>query len=335
MCGIAGAIGAIDPAVEEAVRAMAEAEAHRGPDDSGFFRSEATPGVALGFRRLAIIDLSMDGHQPMLDPIERNAVVFNGEIYNYGQLRGELVAEGCEFRSRGDTEVLLKAYARWGTNALARLRGMFAFAIYDPRRREVLLARDRLGIKPLYYATVARPGGPVLLFASELRALLATGLLPRQLDPGALATFMWNGFVVGPATAATGISLLGPGEMMRVSLDRPAASPTRYWSLGARAPLPRQEALDGLRRALLTAAEQHLLSDVPLGVFLSGGIDSSAVTALAVRAGSRRVKTFHVGFEEAPSTSSSASPSSGFAPTFPPRWPASISRPSTGSTPTS
>jgi asparagine synthase (glutamine-hydrolysing) len=299
MCGIAGAVGAVDPAVEAAVRAMAEAEAHRGPDDSGFFRSEGTPGAALGFRRLAIMDLSMDGHQPMIDPRERNAVVFNGEIYNYGQLREQLAAEGCEFRSRGDTEVLLKAYARWGADALGRLRGMFAFAIYDPRRREVLLARDRLGIKPLYYATVQRPGGSVLLFASELRALLATGLLPRKLDPRALATFMWNGFVVGPGTAAAGISLLGPGEMMRVSLDRPAASPTRYWSLGARPLLPRQEALDGLQRALLSAAEQHLVSDVPLGVFLSGGIDSSAVTALAVRAGGRRIKTFHVGFEEA------------------------------------
>jgi asparagine synthase (glutamine-hydrolysing) len=299
MCGIAGAVGAIDPVVEEAVRAMTEAQAHRGPDDSGFFRSEGNPGVALGFRRLAIIDLSTDGHQPMIDPRERNAVVFNGEIYNYGQLRQQLAAEGCEFRSRGDTEVLLKSYARWGGDALARLRGMFAFAIYDPRRREVLLARDRLGIKPLYYATVQRPDGPVLLFASELRALLATGLLPRRLDPGALATFMWNGFVVGPATVASGVSLLGPGEMMRVALGQPVANPVRYWSLGARKPLPRQEAVDGLRKALLSAVEQHLLSDVPLGVFLSGGIDSSAVTALAVRAGGGRVKTFHVGFDEA------------------------------------
>ena len=299
MCGIAGAVGAVDPEIEEAVRAMAEAEAHRGPDDSGFFRSEGTPGAALGFRRLAIMDLSMDGHQPMIDPREQNTVVFNGEIYNYGQLREELTATGCQFRSRGDTEVLLKAYARWGADALGRLRGMFAFAIFDSRRREVLLARDRLGIKPLYYATVQRPGGQVLLFASELRALLATGLLQRRLDPGALATFMWNGFVVGPGTAAAGISLLGPGEMMRISLDRPAAKPERYWSLRPRTPLPRQEALDGLKQALLSAAEQHLVSDVPLGVFLSGGIDSSAVTALAVRAGGRRIKTFHVGFEEA------------------------------------
>src|SRR6516165_1689506 len=145
MCGIAGAVGAIDPSVDEAVRAMVAAETHRGPDDSGSYRSEGSPGVSLGFRRLAIIDLSMDGHQPTVDGREGNAVVFNGEIYNYAGLRQQLQAEGCEFRTRGDTEVLLKAYARWGAGALERLRGMFGFAVYDPRRRELLLARDRLG----------------------------------------------------------------------------------------------------------------------------------------------------------------------------------------------
>jgi asparagine synthase (glutamine-hydrolysing) len=299
MCGIAGAVGAIDPGVEAAVRAMSDAEAHRGPDDSGFFRSEGTPGVALGFRRLAIIDLSADGHQPMVDQRERNAVVFNGEIYNYAELRRELSADGADFRSKGDTEVLLKAYGRWGMGALGRLRGMFAFAIYDPRRREVLLARDRLGIKPLYYASIQRPGGPVLLFASELRALLATGLLPRQLDPRGLATYMWNGFVVGPATAVRGVSLLAPGAALRLALDAPVARPEKYWSLAPRAPLPRPEALALMQEALGTAARQHLISDVPLGVFLSGGVDSSAVTALAVRAGGQRIKTFHVGFAEA------------------------------------
>ena len=299
MCGIAGAVGAIDPSVDEAVRAMVAAETHRGPDDSGSYRSEGSPGVSLGFRRLAIIDLSMDGHQPMVDGREGNAVVFNGEIYNYAGLRQQLQAEGCEFRSRGDTEVLLKAYARWGAGALERLRGMFGFAVYDPRRRELLLARDRLGIKPLYYAMIRRPGGPVMLFASELRALLATGLVEQRLDPRSLATFLWNGFVVGPGTAVAGISLLGPGELMRVAVDRPEPKPERYWSLGPRPKLARPEAVEGLKRALDSAAEQHLVSDVPLGVFLSGGIDSSAVTALAVRAGGRRVKTFHVGFEEA------------------------------------
>ena len=298
MCGIAGAVGAIDPGVEDAVRIMVDAQTHRGPDDSGTFRSAGTPGAVLGFRRLAIIDLTPDGHQPMQDPEAGNTVVFNGEIYNYAGLRDELGAGGARFRSRGDTEVLLKAYARWGDAALDRLRGMFGFAIFDPARAEVLLARDRLGIKPLYYGHVQRPGGRVLLFASELRALLATGLFPRRLDPRGLATYLWNGFVVGPSTAVQGISLLAPGHLMRVRLADPVAAPRRYWSLGPQAPLPADQAIAALGAALETAARQHMVADVPLGVFLSGGVDSSAVTALAVRAGGKRVQTFHVGFDE-------------------------------------
>ncbi len=299
MCGIAGAVGTIDPEIEHAVRTMVDAQTHRGPDDMGVYRSDGSPGVVLGFRRLAIMDLSADGHQPMIDPQGRNAVVFNGEIYNFAELRQELTTAGASFRSTGDTEVLLKAYSRWGSAAVARLRGMFAFALHDTQRREVFLARDRLGIKPLYHATVTRPGGSVLLFASELRALLATGLFPRRLDAVGLASYLWNGFVVGPATAAQGISLLGPGHMLRVSIDTPVARPEKYWSLRPADPKPAEEALDGLKQALRVAARQHLVSDVPLGVFLSGGIDSSAVTALAVREGGRRIKTFHVGFEEA------------------------------------
>ena len=299
MCGIAGAVGAIDPGVEDAVRAMVGAQTHRGPDDSGTFRSDGTPGVALGFRRLAIIDLTPDGHQPMRDEQTGNTVVFNGEIYNYAGLRDELRAAGANFRSRGDTEVLLKAYAQWGEAGVGRLRGMFGFAVHDAARGEVLLARDRLGIKPLYYGQVQRPGGAVLMFASELRALLATGLFARRLDPRGLASYLWNGFVVGPSTAVRGISLLPPGHMMRVRLADPVAQPRRYWSLrGDAAPLPAEEAVRGLEEALQTATRQHLVSDVPLGVFLSGGVDSSAVTALAVRAGGKRVQTFHVGFDE-------------------------------------
>ena len=299
MCGIAGAVGIIDPGIEAAVRAMVDAQIHRGPDDNGMYRSDGSPGVVLGFRRLAIMDLSADGHQPMIDPQSRNAVVFNGEIYNFAELRRQLISTGASFRSTGDTEVLLKAYAQWGPAAVARLRGMFAFALHDPQRREVLLARDRLGIKPLYYATVARPGGSVLLFASELRALLATGLFARHLDPTGLASYLWNGFVVGPATAVRGISLLGPGQTLRVPIDTPVARPETYWSLRPADRKSPEEALEGLTQALRGAARQHLVSDVPLGVFLSGGVDSSAVTALAVREGGRRIKTFHVGFAEA------------------------------------
>jgi len=299
MCGIAGAVGAIDDSLEASVRLMMDAQAHRGPDDSGLFRSRDVPGAIFGFRRLAILDLTPEGHQPMVDSQRQNVVVFNGEIYNYAELRKDLLAEGETFRSTGDTEVLLRACGRWGDLALDRLRGMYAFALYDRSRRRVLLARDRLGIKPLYYASVTRPSGKVVLFASELRALLATGLFERHLDPLGVATYLWNGFVVGPCTAVKGISLLPQGSSLSLSLDAPEVTPKRYWSLGGRKTVAQDEAIATLERELLTATRQHLVSDVPLGVFLSGGVDSSAVTALAVRAGAGRIKTFHIGFEEA------------------------------------
>lgn len=301
MCGIAGAVGAIDDSLEGSVRSMMEAQAHRGPDDSGLFRTSEVPGVVFGFRRLAILDLTPEGHQPMLDGQRQNALVFNGEVYNYAELRKDLLADGETFRSTGDTEVLLRACGRWGDSALTRLRGMYAFAFYDRARRRVLLARDRLGIKPLYYATLRRPSGQVVLFASELRALLATGLFERHLDPLGVATYLWNGFVVGPCTAVKGISLLPPGSSLSLDLTGELSEPTprRYWSLDGRKTLAQDEAIATLESELLTATRQHLVSDVPLGVFLSGGVDSSAVTALAVRAGTGRIKTFHIGFEEA------------------------------------
>ncbi len=299
MCGIAGAIGAIDPTIERAVGAMMDAEVHRGPDDSGTYRTGGSRGVIFGFRRLAILDLTSDGHQPMVDPRSGSAIVFNGEIYNYLALKRELEGAGTTFRSKSDTEVLLQGFAHWGNGVLGKLRGMYGFAAYDPASRQVLLARDRLGIKPLYYAEVQRPDGKVLLFASELRAVLATGLIPRHLDPDGLATYLWNGFVIGPATAVRGVSLLPPGGWMTVSIDHPTAKPARYWSMGPRSPLPEAQAVAKLEHELLTAVRQHLASDVPLGVFLSGGVDSSAVASLAVRAGSRNVKTFHIGFDEA------------------------------------
>jgi asparagine synthase (glutamine-hydrolysing) len=298
MCGIAGAIGAIDDSLEASVRLMMDAQVHRGPDDSGLYRSQEVPGAILGFRRLAIMDLSADGHQPMVDGQRQNVIVFNGEIYNYAELRKDLQSAGETFRSTGDTEVLLRACGRWGDAAVERLRGMYAFALYDRSRRRVLLARDRLGIKPLYYAMLRRPSGSVVVFASELRALLATGLFERHLDPLGVATYLWNGFVVGPCTAVKGISLLPPGSLLSLSLDAPEDKPTRYWSLAGRKPLPQEQAISTLKEELLTAARQHLVSDVPLGVFLSGGVDSSAVTALAARVGTGRIKTFHIAFEE-------------------------------------
>src|SRR5919197_2893331 len=300
MCGIAGAVGAIDHEIIEGVRQMGVAQAHRGPDASGFWASNRTTsgkGAAFAFRRLAIIDLSEGGSQPMTDGETGNVIVFNGEIYNFEALRQELEANGERFRSRSDTEVILKAYARWGVECLPRLRGMFAFAIWDAAERSLLLARDRLGIKPLYLCGVSRPDGArTLLFASEVRALLATELPRREVDPVALASYVWNGFVVGPNTIVRGIELLPAGTSVVLSENATERGRRRYWQrpIGDTRPAARAELADELE----TAVRTHLVSDVPLGIFLSGGIDSSAVTALAVRSSNATVRTFTIGFDE-------------------------------------
>jgi asparagine synthase (glutamine-hydrolysing) len=333
MCGLAGAIGRIDAAVAAAVERMSDALRHRGPDDSGTWSSlpveprarvlsgeparaglaagstllaappaaRAAPGESLGvlfaFRRLAIIDRSSDAHQPMIDETTGHVLVFNGEIYNAMELRCELEREGVRFRSRSDTEVLLRAYGRWGAAALGRLRGMFAFALYDHRQGGVLLARDRVGIKPLYVARVGDPGGRTVLFASELRALLDSGLLPRQLDPAAITSAVWNGFVIGPGTIIREIRLVDAGTTVMVHPGSAEWRVHRYWQ-APRAGNDRG-AVERLRYALETAARQHLVSDVPLGVFLSGGLDSSAVAALAARASWSDIRTYTLGFDDA------------------------------------
>lgn len=299
MCGICGIIGEIDPTLAESIDPMLSAQAHRGPDDTGTYRTPSNPGVMFGFRRLAIIDLSLDGHQPMIDEERGNVLVFNGEIYNFSELRTELESRGERFRSRSDTEVLLRAYAHYGNDILRQLRGMFAFAIYDPRRQCVLLARDRLGIKPLYFAQLQRASGRSIIFSSELRSLLSTNLIPRKLARAALSSYLWNGFVAGPQTIVEGVSLLQAGTLMTVPVHGSDIVSERYWSLGPRAPHSPQRAKQELGFELLQATKQHLVSDVPLGIFLSGGIDSSAVAALAMRAGTSDIRTFHVSFDEA------------------------------------
>jgi asparagine synthase (glutamine-hydrolysing) len=298
MCGIVGAIGEIDPEMSERVDRMLAAQVHRGPDDSGKFITDSSPGVILGFRRLAIMDLTLDGHQPMIDDRQGNAIVFNGEIYNFAEIRQALEADGVHFKSRCDTEVLLRAYAKYGADVVNRLRGMFAFAIYDAANQRVFLARDRLGIKPLYLAELERFGRKVTLFSSELRGILASGLVAPKLNPEALDSYLWNGFVVGPTTMIRGVSLLPAGTCVTIDLRRGQSYEERYWSLGPRATLSEGRAKQELENELLIAAKQHLVSDVPLGIFLSGGVDSSAVAALAMRSATSKVKTFHIGFEE-------------------------------------
>lgn len=308
MCGIAGAFGFIDERVRAGVRRMHDAQIHRGPDGEGVWASipeNEQQGVILAHRRLAIIDLSEAGAQPMHDPATGNVVVYNGEIYNFSEVRSELAALGHEFSSASDTEVILKAYAEWGLDCLAKLRGMFALAIWDGRRQELQLARDRLGIKPLYVSWImGEAGRRTLLFASELRAMLASGLVERRIDPVGLSTYFWNGFVVGPSTLIRGVEEFPAGSCQSLthSIVRDIGAgdetpkPARFWRLPA--PDGGKVTRNDLRDVLLRSVSSHLVSDVPLGVFLSGGIDSSSLAALASRAAPGAVHTFNIAFEE-------------------------------------
>ena len=297
MCGIAGAIGPLSPKLLAAVQQMSAGLGHRGPDADGFWTSP-DGRVAFGHRRLAIIDLSDDGRQPMTDPETGTVIIFNGEIYNYLQVKDELARLGHRFRTATDTEVILKGYQQWGMGCVSHLRGMFAFALRDGSSGRVMLARDRVGIKPLYFVSVsACDGASALLFASEVRALLETGFVPRRIEDTALASYLWNGFVVGDGSIIRGVNQLPAGSFAVVDPTRPCVEPDWYWHLPTRSRQPSTDT-EPVRAALEESIRQHLVSDVPLGVFLSGGIDSSAIAALATRAGRGRIQTFNVSFDE-------------------------------------
>ncbi len=288
MCGVAGVVGRVDESVVDALSAMSAAQRHRGPDGEGVFVSGRSDfDVALAHRRLAIIDLSAAANQPMHDQASGCVIVFNGEIYNFAALRQQLEAGGARFATHGDTEVILQAYLA----AVPRLRGIFAFALWDPRSRVLHLARDPLGIKPLYWAQ----RGSTVYFASEVRALLAGGQ-PRMLDPEGIASFAWQGFVRGPGTIVRGVELLPAASTLTFSASAMRPEPRTYWRLPRAAPgtVSREELASTLREAVA----MQLVSDVPVGVFLSGGIDSSAVAALACEAGRGAVRTFNIGFDE-------------------------------------
>ena len=299
MCGIAGAFGHIDTDIEDAVRAASKREAHRGPDAYGVWTSAPIPtgpGAVLEHRRLAIIDLTDRADQPMLDARNGNVLCFNGEIYNFRALRHELEVAGNTFETDSDTEVVLKAYSTWGENCVTRLRGMFAFALWDHSDRRILLARDRIGIKPLYLAEVDRGDTRrTVLFASELRALLATGLIERRIDPVGLSSYVWNGFVSGPGTIVRGIRQLRPGHTAWLS-GPSCVSERRFWQT----PTAKIGSVGQaeLRSRLEESVRQHLASDVPVGIFLSGGVDSSAIAAMASRVSSRPLRTFTLCFEQ-------------------------------------
>ena len=304
MCGICGAVGADGPLAEKRVRRMMSALVHRGPDDEGIL---ARPRAVLGVRRLSIVDLS-GGRQPIFNETGHIGVVFNGEIYNFLQLRVELEGSGHRFHTRSDTEVIAHAYEEWGERCVEHLHGMFAFALWDGRdaaanpakRGRILLARDRLGIKPLYYAMAQG----ALFFASEVRALLASGALERRVSREAVEAYLLFGSVVEPATLVEGVHALPAGHSLKVTLDAPISPrPVAYWELSLRAnpvrqtPVTLTSAAREVRALLEKAVSEQLQADVPIGVFLSSGLDSTAVAALAARV-RKDVSTFTLSFRE-------------------------------------
>ncbi|WP_129127758.1 asparagine synthase (glutamine-hydrolyzing) [Geomonas oryzae] len=298
MCGVAGIIG--KSADAELVRKMARTLVRRGPDSDGIW-ADPGGGAALGHTRLSIIDLSDSGRQPMTTADGRYWIVFNGEIFNYLELRKQLLGLGGCFHSNSDTEVILAAFERWGTASFGLLRGMFAFVLWDREARRAYLVRDRLGIKPLLWAEV--PGG--LVFGSEIKAVLASGLVEPVMEPLALFDLLATGSVSHPRTMVRGVHSVAPGTFMVLDANGERRV-SGYWdAAGAAAKLrphlsalPYQELVALTRAKLEEACRYHLVSDVPVGSFLSGGIDSTAITALMSRYMAEPVRSFTVGFAE-------------------------------------
>lgn len=298
MCGLAGIYG-IDnkqghAIALQAVQSMTDRIAHRGPDAEGIWSDNDE--VILGHRRLSIIDTSDASNQPFCDPVTGNVLVFNGEVYNYKELR-EPLSKTHQFRTDSDTEVVLAALTEWGPEALNAFNGMFALAFWDASKRELFIARDRLGIKPLYYSEAKN----CVLFSSEVRSLLASGWIPRKHDRVALADYMRYQTVHAPRTMVEGIKLLEPGHWMRLQGEEMEMA--CWWDAASAAKdrgfdLPRVERIKRIREALEQSIQLRMRSDVPLGAFLSGGIDSSAVVGLMQSVSARPISTFSVTFDE-------------------------------------
>ena len=296
MCGICG-VAATDPRARpidmSALGNMTSAIEHRGPDEAGH---AIHPGVALGMRRLSVIDVA-GSHQPVTTEDDQVTAVFNGEIFNFPELRSELAAKGHRLATQGDGETIVHLYEEHGPDFVRRLRGMFAIALWDKPRRRLVLARDRMGVKPLYYAST--PVG--LAFASEVKALIAGGLVRPELDPIGAELFLAHGFVPGPYTLFAGVRKLDPASLLvfedgRVTEQRPYWNP---WEDGPpRDALPWEEEQEHLLELLRESVRARMISDVPLGVMLSGGLDSSLITALMAEQSSRPLQTFSIGFAE-------------------------------------
>ena len=293
MCGINGEFHYREGQADAArVRAVARAQRHRGPDDADVW---ARGPIGLGHRRLSIVDLSPGGRQPMANETERIHVVFNGELYNWPEVMPQLAARGHRFRGRSDTEMLLHLWEEKQQALLGDLRGMFAVALYDEDRRLLMLARDRVGKKPLYW----HDDGRRIVFASELKALMTDPSVPRDIDARAIADYLTYQYVPAPGSILRGVHKLPAGHFLLCDEHGPRIE--RYWALpvGLPEPISDTDAVEGLRERLTDAVRVRLMADVPLGAFLSGGVDSSAVVALMTKVSSTRVKTYSIGFEDA------------------------------------
>lgn len=295
MCGIAGLYypGVPKPVEPSRIKAMTDVLAHRGPDGSGVWTA---PGVGLGHRRLSIIDLA-GGAQPMATPEGDVVVSYNGEIYNFLEVRAELEAKGAKFLSNSDTEVLLHGWRVWGPAMLAKLNGMFAVALYDARKQSLLLARDRLGVKPLHYTQLS---DGAVVFASEIKGLLAHPLFRRQPDFSAVEDFLGLGYVPDDASVLSGVKKLPAGHYLLLERGTPVPAPTEWWDIdfSKRIKGSARDLEAELIEHMRAAVRSRMIADVPLGAFLSGGVDSSAVVALMAEASRNAVKTCTIGFDE-------------------------------------
>lgn len=295
MCGIVGIFNLNgEPVSPVILRNMTDAIKHRGPDSEGFYVDSF---VGLGHRRLAIIDLSRAGHQPMITEDKQFAITYNGEIYNFEDLKAELENLGHKFRSRTDTEVILQAYVQWGANCIHKFNGMFAFAIWDKTRQELFLARDRYGIKPLYYTFV----GPTLIFASEQKAIIKHPAVRREIDLEALTEYFTFQNIFTQKTLLKGISIFPAGCFAQIPLGKAIDTlhPIRYWDFDFQEPehpAPEEEYIEELDRLFRQAVKRQLVSDVEVGSYLSGGMDSGSITAVAATQ-LPNIKTFTCGFD--------------------------------------
>lgn len=300
MCGIAGFIDFSKRSSGSILKSMADSLVHRGPDDSGYeFFDHHLAHIGLGFRRLSILDLSPAGHQPMHNTDNDAWIIFNGEIYNFREIRSELMKLGYSFISSSDTEVILKAYQEWGVKCIDHFIGMFAIALYDQAQQKVIFIRDRAGVKPFYYYHESG----LFLFSSELKAFHRHPSFQKAIDPDALGLFFQYGYIPAPYAIFKGTFKLMPGYWMELDLRSEKLSQHKYWDIIDHYNLERlnisyEDALLETEKLLSSAFEYRMISDVPLGVFLSGGYDSSCVTALLQKGRSNRIKTFTIAFED-------------------------------------